>query len=263
MLKTRGALVALLGMAIGMCGAPVAGAAERSGGALVPTPPAQSTTAQPVPAGSPPQGSTGTAPSESSTVSLTPSQVRSVQRRVGVRADGTLGARTRAALGRYQAKHRLKPTGRPNIETLRAMRLKLAERLADELASRTVPPGTSAAAVVAAARAQVGVPYLTAGTTPSGFDCSGLTVHTFKQAGAKIPRVSFDQYEAGTNVPRSEVRPGDLVFFDTDGPGASHVGIATGTKTVISATTSRGVVEHRIDDSYWGAHYLGARRLVG
>jgi peptidoglycan DL-endopeptidase CwlO len=51
------------------------------------------------------------------------------------------------------------------------------------------------------------------------------------------------------------------VFFDTDGGGASHVGIATGAGTAISATT-HGVMEHSISDGYWGAHFLGARRVA-
>jgi peptidoglycan DL-endopeptidase CwlO len=60
-------------------------------------------------------------------------------------------------------------------------------------------------------------------------------------------------------VPRDRVRAGDLVFFDTDGAGASHVAIATSSTTAISATT-HGVMEHAIASGYWGAHYVGARR---
>jgi cell wall-associated NlpC family hydrolase len=55
------------------------------------------------------------------------------------------------------------------------------------------------------------------------------------------------------------VQAGDLVFFNANGPGASHVGIATSNSTAISATT-HGVMEHSISDSYWGSHYVGARR---
>ncbi len=58
-----------------------------------------------------------------------------------------------------------------------------------------------------------------------------------------------------------DIQPGDLVFFDTAGAGASHVGIATGPDTAISATSSKGVMEHPLDDDYWGEHFLGARRL--
>ena len=60
---------------------------------------------------------------------------------------------------------------------------------------------------------------------------------------------------------RGDVRPGDLVFFSTAGPGASHVGIATSATTVVSATNG-GVMEHSTRDAYWGGHYVGARRLL-
>jgi cell wall-associated NlpC family hydrolase len=80
------------------------------------------------------------------------------------------------------------------------------------------------------------------------------------QAGVTIPRVSFDQFNVGTPVARENIQAGDLVFFDANGPGASHVGIATSNSTVISATT-HGVREHAIDGDYWGRHYHGARRF--
>ena len=51
------------------------------------------------------------------------------------------------------------------------------------------------------------------------------------------------------------------MFFSTAGPGASHVGIAVSGSTVVSATSSGGVMEHSINDAYWGGHYVGARRL--
>ncbi len=63
-------------------------------------------------------------------------------------------------------------------------------------------------------------------------------------------------------VERSAIKPGDLVFFDSAGPGASDVGIATSATTVASATSSRGVLDHEIFDDYWGSHYVGARRVT-
>ena len=62
------------------------------------------------------------------------------------------------------------------------------------------------------------------------------------------------------SLDRAAIQAGDLVFFDANGPGASHVAIATGNSTAISATT-HGVVEHTIGGAYWGAHYVGARRM--
>jgi cell wall-associated NlpC family hydrolase len=68
----------------------------------------------------------------------------------------------------------------------------------------------------------------------------------------------------GAPVRADAIQPGDLVFFvDTAGPGASDIGIATGTRTETSATSSQGVAEHPIFDSYWGPHFVGARRIEG
>ena len=73
------------------------------------------------------------------------------------------------------------------------------------------------------------------------------------------PAHQLDQFNVGTPVARENIQAGDLVFFDANGPGASHVGIATSNSTVISATT-HGVREHAIGGDYWGTHYYGARR---
>jgi cell wall-associated NlpC family hydrolase len=211
------------------------------------------------------------APSPVSTtrsVSLTRRQTRSVQRKVNVRPDGEIGAKTRSAIRRYQARRDLKRTGRPNLETLRTMRLAFADTIERRMSKTTnahasVPGATPAALVAAlgAAQSAIGTPYRNAGTTTAGFDCSGLTVWAFQKAGIQLPRTSFEQYRLGTEVAQEQIQVGDLVFFSSAGPGASHVGIATSATTVISATSS-GVMEHEIDDDYWGRHYVGARRLA-
>ena len=64
----------------------------------------------------------------------------------------------------------------------------------------------------------------------------------------------------GVHVDQAAIQAGDLVFFDANGPGASHVAIATSATTAISATT-HGVREHSITGPYWGEHYFGARRV--
>jgi cell wall-associated NlpC family hydrolase len=121
-------------------------------------------------------------------------------------------------------------------------------------------PGLSS--VVAAARDHVGATYAMGAAGPGAFDCSGLTMVAFQKAGIALPHSSFGQYAMGRAVDRGGLRAGDLVFFSTAGPGASHVGIASGRGTVISATSS-GVMEHSLSDAYWGAAYVGARRLRG
>ena len=204
-------------------------------------------------------------------VALTKSQTKSVQRRVRVKPDGALGSGTRRAIKRFQRVKTLTLTGAPNVETLRAMNLKIADKLEAKLRAEAAgtavnqpvslaAPTAAAGQALAAARTAIGTPYRSAGTTLAGFDCSGLTLWAFGQAGIKLPRTSFDQYGVGVAVPKDQIQPGDLVFFDSNGAGASHVGIAASATTMISAT-SHGVMEHTIATGYWAGHYVGARRV--
>jgi cell wall-associated NlpC family hydrolase len=116
--------------------------------------------------------------------------------------------------------------------------------------------------VLDTAAAQIGDGYAYGGMGPDGFDCSGLNAYVFGQAGTPLPHNSHAQAAMGKPVARDHIRPGDLVFFSTAGPGASHVGIATSATTAISATSSGGVMEHSTTDAYWGGHYVGARRVM-
>ncbi len=120
--------------------------------------------------------------------------------------------------------------------------------------------GGGGGSAVGTARAMIGTPYAYGGASPGGFDCSGLMVYAFKQAGVMLPRTSYSQWGVGVAVSRANVQAGDLVFFNSNGPGASHVGVATGPSSFISAT-SNGVMETSIDSSYWSQHYVGARRV--
>lgn len=187
-------------------------------------------------------------------------EVRALQRALGVPADGLLGPRTRAALRRAQRRAGLRADGVPRRATL--AKLGISTRAPRTPApAATGPVDGAEPPLVAAARTRIGSPYEWGATGPDSFDCSGLVTWSAQQAGIEVPRVSFDQYQRGVAVARDEIEAGDLVFFDTAGPGASDVGIATGPRTVISATTSRGVIEHATFDRYWGAHFVGARRL--
>jgi cell wall-associated NlpC family hydrolase len=102
------------------------------------------------------------------------------------------------------------------------------------------PTGSSAATVLGAALSARGTPYVWGGTSRSGFDCSGLVRWAFNQAGISLPRSSFAQSEVGTSVPRSELRPGDLVFFYSP---VHHVGIYVGHGEVVHAPESGDAVK--------------------
>lgn len=106
-----------------------------------------------------------------------------------------------------------------------------------------------------------GVPYRNGGADPSGFDCSGLVVYVFAQHGLSIPRTVAEQFALGVEA-SGELEPGDLVFFSTIAPGASHVGIAIGGDAFVHAPSSSGHVRvERISSSYWSQRYVGARRV--
>lgn len=107
-----------------------------------------------------------------------------------------------------------------------------------------------------------GVPYKFGGTTPKGFDCSGYVQYVFKKQNAELPRSADVQVQKGIFVLQKNLKPGDLVFFSTYEPGASHVGIYAGGGKFWSASTSKGVVLSSMQDSYWKTRYYGARRVL-
>jgi cell wall-associated NlpC family hydrolase len=108
-----------------------------------------------------------------------------------------------------------------------------------------------------------GVPYRLGGTDPEGFDCSGLVQYVFAQYGIIVPRVVEEQYRVGDDVKPSQIKPGDLLFFSTKGPGASHVAIAVGENRFVHAPNSTGVVRvEALTSTYWKSRYIGARRIA-
>jgi cell wall-associated NlpC family hydrolase len=107
-----------------------------------------------------------------------------------------------------------------------------------------------------------GAPYRTGGGDPAGFDCSGFTQFVFSQYGIALPRSVKEQFQVGKSVKPNEVAPGDLLFFSTTEPGASHVGIAVGGDEFVHAPSSKGVVRvERLSQSYWSQRFIGARRV--
>ena len=127
------------------------------------------------------------------------------------------------------------------------------------------PLGNAAAiypAVISLALSLQGTPYRNGGSDPSGFDCSGFVQWVFAQQGVALPREVRQQYLVGEEIESDEVRPGDLVFFETVSSGASHVGIALGAGEFVHAPSSRGVVRtERYTGSYWAGRWVGARRV--
>ncbi|WP_078431800.1 NlpC/P60 family protein [Metabacillus halosaccharovorans] len=106
----------------------------------------------------------------------------------------------------------------------------------------------------------IGVPYRYGGSTPSGFDCSGYINYVYNQYGYTLPRTSADMYASKSLSPVKDLKVGDIMFFSTYKPGASHAGIYVGNNEFIHASSSKGVTVSKLEESYWNKRYLGAKR---
>lgn len=112
----------------------------------------------------------------------------------------------------------------------------------------------------------VGYPYSYGGSSPSGFDCSGLTSYVYKQFGYNISRTASGQLDNGYSVSSAELQPGDLVMFKkgSSSKRASHVGIYIGGGQFVHASTPKnGVIVSDLGSSYYSSGFVGARRLAG
>lgn len=121
-------------------------------------------------------------------------------------------------------------------------------------------------ALVDTALSYLGVPYVWSGASPAGFDCSGLVQYVFARNGVNIPRTSWAQYAASHKIAKWQLQPGDLVFFSTDGSGASHVGLYIGSYPALGYSQAfveapepgLGVRVSNLNSPYYQSTYYGA-----
>ena len=133
----------------------------------------------------------------------------------------------------------------------------------------TTEPTTAASSalgeqVVALAKQYLGTPYVLGGNGPSSFDCSGFTKYIYAQFGYTLNRTATDQLQNGVSVSRSELQPGDLVFFkyNTSKP-VSHVGIYIGGGEFIHASTNRYMVQiDQMNSGHYANVFVYARRIL-
>ncbi|MBM7054862.1 MULTISPECIES: NlpC/P60 family protein [Streptomyces] len=173
-------------------------------------------------------------------------------------------ADVRKALGENKKKYQGKlADAQQLLNTLtQAERTKMAqeEQRASRAASDRVELGNEApasnmgAAALSAAATQIGKPYVSGGSGPNSYDCSGLTQWAFAQAGVSITRTTYTQQNDGQRIGRSQLKPGDLVFFN----GLSHVGFYAGNNQILHAPKPGTVVRYESMD-YMGTFQFGVR----
>ncbi len=127
--------------------------------------------------------------------------------------------------------------------------------------SSTPATGNHAGATAASiAKGQVGVPYRYGGNTPAGFDCSGLVQYSYAAAGIAIPRTTSGQWATMSPVDRSDMRAGDLLFFEISGK-MSHVGLYLGNGRFVHATSSgRTVSIESLGSGFYRKAFIRAGR---
>lgn len=130
-----------------------------------------------------------------------------------------------------------------------------------ELASRG-GNSRNASALVTYSTQFIGTPYVSGGSSPAGFDCSGFTSYVYSAYGVSLPRTAAGQAGVGIEVSKGELAPGDLVFFNTYG-GISHVGIYVGDDSFIHATVPGDTVKvSSMSSAYYNSRFVCARRVL-
>ncbi len=138
---------------------------------------------------------------------------------------------------------------------------------ADETDTQTIAEGFKAKAQpLLKALSMIGTPYKFGGNNPSkGLDCSGFVKHVYKEsADISLPRSAAEMSKEGKVVAKTDLKPGDLVFFNTRKKANSHVGIYAGEGTFVHASSShtKEVTVSRIGEKYWANRFNGARRVL-
>jgi cell wall-associated NlpC family hydrolase len=127
--------------------------------------------------------------------------------------------------------------------------------------SEPIEPSKGADRAATHASKMVGKPYRYGGSSPSGFDCSGLVQYSFRQAGVSLPHNTAQQRSASRLVKVADLRRGDLLFFNQEGKKHGHVAIYIGEGKFVHAPSSgKSVRSDRLDSPYWRKHLSEARR---
>ena len=137
-----------------------------------------------------------------------------------------------------------------------------APERAPAAAGSTRPTAELGDEAAAQALKMIGKPYRYGGAAPSGFDCSGLILYSYRQAGLSLPRSTESQRAAARPIKVAQLRRGDLLFFNQEGKKYGHAAIYVGDGRFVHAPSSgKRVRADRLDNPYWKKHLSEARRL--
>ncbi|MBB5233438.1 C40 family peptidase [Deinococcus budaensis] len=179
-------------------------------------------------------------------------------------------------LSKIAVQYRMEPAQLMRLNGLNSTTIQVGQRLnvGGAAATAAAAPARAAAPVAAAPRGNafvrsaasrfLGIRYALGGTGGRGVDCSGYTMLVFRQMGINLPRTAASQWRSGYAVSSRNLQPGDLVFFNTTGRVASHVGIYIGDGLMANANSYQGrtVIEPLFGNPYWATRYVGARRVL-
>jgi peptidoglycan DL-endopeptidase LytE len=214
--------------------------------------------------------STGGSSSSSSTIlrqGMKGSAVSSLQQKLknkgyfSAGVTGYFGSITTSAVKSFQRANGLLVDGEAGPDTLNKLNSSSSSSSKPSTSTGSSTSSSSASKVISYGKRFMGTPYVWGGSTPSGFDCSGFLNYVYRNAvGVNLPRTVAAIYQTGTRV--SSPQPGDIVFFETYKPGASHAGIYLGNGQFLNASSSQGVTISSMSNSYWSKRYLGAKRYL-
>ncbi|MGG1365932.1 peptidoglycan-binding protein [Priestia megaterium] len=174
---------------------------------------------------------------------------------------GYFGSITTSAVKSFQRANGLLVDGEAGPDTLNKLNSSSSSSSKPSTSTGSSTSSSSASKVISYGKRFMGTPYVWGGSTPSGFDCSGFLNYVYRNAvGVNLPRTVAAIYQTGTRV--SSPQPGDIVFFETYKPGASHAGIYLGNGQFLNASSSQGVTISSMSNSYWSKRYLGAKRYL-